>query len=102
MSTRMTPPCSTLLVNSANKKTLIRNHQHNLSGLKVSDEYPGIFEWDEATPSSVEVWNWRPSNPTGLGCGIMNVGKAETMNGMWTDVDCSAASYYAICEKPHA
>ena len=40
--------------------------------------------------------------PTGLGCGIMNVGKSETMNGMWTDVDCNAATYYAICEKPPA
>ena len=68
----------------------------------MSDEYPGIFEWDEATPSSVEVWNWRPNMPTGLGCGILNVGKAETMNGMWTDVDCSSATYYAICEKPAA
>ena len=40
--------------------------------------------------------------PTGLGCGIMNVGKSETMNGMWTDVDCNSATYYAICEKPPA
>ena len=68
----------------------------------MSDEYPGIFEWDDSTPSSVEIWNWRPSNPTGLGCGIMNVGKSETMNGMWTDVDCNSATYYAVCEKPPA
>ena len=70
------------------------------TGMKVSDEYPGIYEWDtENSPTSVEIWNWRPSTPTGLGCAVMNVGKTETMTGMWTDVDCSAASYYAVCEK---
>ena len=70
-----------------------------MTGLKVSDEYPGIFEWDEPTPSSVEIWNWMPSNPSGLGCGVMSVGKTENNNGMWTNLDCST-TVYAVCEKP--
>ena len=39
------------------------------SGLKMSEEYRGIYEWDASPePKSVEVWNWRPGSPGGQVC----------------------------------
>ena len=65
----------------------------------MSDDYTGLYEWDASPePESVEVWNWRPGSPGGQGCGVMSVGQAETLNGIWSDVDCSSSTY-VVCEK---
>ena len=40
-----------------------------LLGLKMSEEYRGIYEWDASPePKPAEVWNWRPGSPGGQVC----------------------------------
>ena len=66
----------------------------------MSDDYPGIYQWNtRPEPKSVEIWNWNPRSPSGQKCGVMSVGQSEKMYGLWSDVDCSASTYYAVCEK---
>merc|ERR1711899_369238 len=74
-------------------------------GLKVDQEFPGIYEWHRVDTSanpdaaSLAFSNWTPTSPTGLACVAMTVGADDPQNGRWTDVDCNSVTMYGICEK---
>ena len=44
------------------------------------------------------IFTVSPAAPTGSNCVAMTVGGDDPQNGRWTDIDCSSATVYAICE----